>query len=181
MRFQTNLAFRNPSLHRIQLVPRPSYGAFHQSKRRLLLLPWRLKGLQRIWVVCFAGVTLWSYVRFQLTFRCSYWHYIVRFNALSRTIESALQKEGIPSRVLGGHKFFERLEVWNMLYCVHISQFCSRSKIFLRTCSWWITLILYRPLRELSTPQVVVSVRKYVRFSSPSPHSEWIEIVYLLD
>lgn len=35
----------------------------------------------------------------------------VRFNALSRSIESALQKEGIPSRVLAGHKFFERLEV----------------------------------------------------------------------
>lgn len=35
----------------------------------------------------------------------------VRFNALSRVIETALQKEGIPSRVLGGHKFFERLEV----------------------------------------------------------------------
>lgn len=35
----------------------------------------------------------------------------VRFNALSRSIESALQKEGIPSKVLGGHKFFERLEV----------------------------------------------------------------------
>jgi DNA helicase II / ATP-dependent DNA helicase PcrA len=36
---------------------------------------------------------------------------IVRFNALSRAIESALQKEGILSRVLGGHKFFERAEV----------------------------------------------------------------------
>lgn len=35
----------------------------------------------------------------------------MRFNALSRQIESALQKEGIPNRVLGGHKFFERLEV----------------------------------------------------------------------
>lgn len=35
----------------------------------------------------------------------------VRFNALSRSIESALQKEGIASRVLGGHKFFERAEV----------------------------------------------------------------------
>ena len=35
----------------------------------------------------------------------------VRFNALSRVIESALQKEGIPNRVLGGHKFFERMEV----------------------------------------------------------------------
>jgi DNA helicase II / ATP-dependent DNA helicase PcrA len=39
---------------------------------------------------------------------------LVRFNALSRIIESALQKEGIPSRVLGGHKFFERLEVCPM-------------------------------------------------------------------
>lgn len=35
----------------------------------------------------------------------------MRFTALSRSLESALQKEGIPSRVLGGHRFFERLEV----------------------------------------------------------------------
>lgn len=35
----------------------------------------------------------------------------VRFNALSRAIEAALQKEGVPNRVLAGHKFFERLEV----------------------------------------------------------------------
>ena len=35
----------------------------------------------------------------------------VRFNALSRPIENALQKEGIPCRILGGHKFFERMEV----------------------------------------------------------------------
>jgi hypothetical protein len=39
----------------------------------------------------------------------------VRFSALSRTVESALQKQGIPSRVLGGHKFFERLEVKDIL------------------------------------------------------------------
>lgn len=37
--------------------------------------------------------------------------HVVRFNALSRAVEGALQKEGIPNRVLGGHKFFERLEV----------------------------------------------------------------------
>lgn len=36
---------------------------------------------------------------------------LVRFNALSRAIENALQREGISSRVLGGHKFFERAEV----------------------------------------------------------------------
>lgn len=41
---------------------------------------------------------------------------LVRFNALSRAIESALQKEGIPSRVLCGHKFFERQEVCSRLF-----------------------------------------------------------------
>ncbi|KAJ3808888.1 P-loop containing nucleoside triphosphate hydrolase protein [Lentinula aff. lateritia] len=40
---------------------------------------------------------------------------LLRFNALSRTIESALQKEGIPSRVLNGHKFFERVEIKDLL------------------------------------------------------------------
>jgi ATP-dependent DNA helicase UvrD/PcrA len=35
----------------------------------------------------------------------------VRYNALSRTIETAFQREGIPHRFLGGKKFFERLEV----------------------------------------------------------------------
>ncbi|KAL6298631.1 P-loop containing nucleoside triphosphate hydrolase protein [Sparassis latifolia] len=40
---------------------------------------------------------------------------LLRFNALSRGIESALRLEGIPSRVLAGHKFFERLEVKDVL------------------------------------------------------------------
>ena len=35
----------------------------------------------------------------------------VRFNALSRVVEGALQAVGIPNRVLAGYKFFERLEV----------------------------------------------------------------------
>lgn len=39
------------------------------------------------------------------------WASLVRFNALSRVLEGALQKEGIPNRVLAGHKFFERMEV----------------------------------------------------------------------
>jgi DNA helicase-2/ATP-dependent DNA helicase PcrA len=38
----------------------------------------------------------------------------VRFNALSRAVEAALQKEGIPNRVLAGQKFFERLEVYDI-------------------------------------------------------------------
>lgn len=40
---------------------------------------------------------------------------LLRFIALSRTIESALQKEGIPSRILGGHKFFDRVEIKTIL------------------------------------------------------------------
>ncbi|KZT33110.1 P-loop containing nucleoside triphosphate hydrolase protein [Sistotremastrum suecicum HHB10207 ss-3] len=40
---------------------------------------------------------------------------LLRFNALSRTLEAALQKESIPNRVLAGHKFFERLEIKDIL------------------------------------------------------------------
>ena len=36
---------------------------------------------------------------------------LLRYNAHSRVIEAALQKESIPNRVLAGHKFFERMEV----------------------------------------------------------------------
>ncbi|KIY44056.1 P-loop containing nucleoside triphosphate hydrolase protein [Fistulina hepatica ATCC 64428] len=43
--------------------------------------------------------------------KCGDFAVLLRFNALSRSIEAALQKAGIPSRVLGGHKFFERLEI----------------------------------------------------------------------
>ncbi|KAH7925501.1 UvrD-helicase-domain-containing protein [Leucogyrophana mollusca] len=40
---------------------------------------------------------------------------LLRFNAISRSIESALQKERIPNRILGGHKFFERAEIKDLL------------------------------------------------------------------
>ncbi|KAI0065105.1 UvrD-helicase-domain-containing protein [Artomyces pyxidatus] len=40
---------------------------------------------------------------------------LLRFNALSRVIEAALQIEGIPNRVLNGHKFFERAEIKDLL------------------------------------------------------------------
>lgn len=35
---------------------------------------------------------------------------LLRYGALSRVIEVALQKAGIPSRMVGGHKFFDRQE-----------------------------------------------------------------------
>ncbi|PIL35658.1 hypothetical protein GSI_02388 [Ganoderma sinense ZZ0214-1] len=40
---------------------------------------------------------------------------LLRYNAHSRVIEAALQKESIPNRVLAGHKFFERMEVKDIL------------------------------------------------------------------
>ncbi|KAI0833387.1 UvrD-helicase-domain-containing protein [Trametes gibbosa] len=40
---------------------------------------------------------------------------LLRYNAHSRLIESALQKEGIPNRVLAGQKFFERMEIKDVL------------------------------------------------------------------
>lgn len=35
---------------------------------------------------------------------------LLRYGAMSRVIEVALQKAGIPSRMVGGNKFFERAE-----------------------------------------------------------------------
>ncbi|OCH89587.1 UvrD-helicase-domain-containing protein [Obba rivulosa] len=40
---------------------------------------------------------------------------LLRMSSLSRTLEAALQREGIPCRVLAGHKFFDRLEVKDLL------------------------------------------------------------------
>ncbi|KAF9223657.1 UvrD-helicase-domain-containing protein [Gyrodon lividus] len=40
---------------------------------------------------------------------------LLRFNALSRMIETSLQRERIPNRILGGHKFFERAEIKDLL------------------------------------------------------------------
>ncbi|KIM27560.1 hypothetical protein M408DRAFT_24487 [Serendipita vermifera MAFF 305830] len=40
---------------------------------------------------------------------------LLRFNALSRNLETALQKMGIPNRILSGQKFFERVEVKDLL------------------------------------------------------------------
>jgi DNA helicase-2/ATP-dependent DNA helicase PcrA len=51
---------------------------------------------------------------------------LLRYNALSRSIEQALQSSGIPNRVLGGSKFFDRAEVrsslgdWHFLIPVQI-------------------------------------------------------------
>lgn len=74
-----------------------------------------------IWEVFYDGATLWFFVSDKNldlcnVLICKTFALKVRFNALSRPIESALQKEGIPCRILGGHKFFERMEVSNLIY-----------------------------------------------------------------
>ncbi|GAC76648.1 3'-5' DNA helicase [Moesziomyces antarcticus T-34] len=40
---------------------------------------------------------------------------LLRFNYLSRSIEAELQARGIDSRMMGGHKFFDRMEVKDLL------------------------------------------------------------------
>ncbi|KDQ15802.1 hypothetical protein BOTBODRAFT_31276 [Botryobasidium botryosum FD-172 SS1] len=40
---------------------------------------------------------------------------LLRFNALSRAIEIALQQESIPNRMLAGHKYFDRREVKDII------------------------------------------------------------------
>lgn len=68
------------------------------------------------------GVLKWgdfAILRTPTWFVCCWISYIfntVRFNALSRAIENALQKQGIPCKILGGHKFFERMEVRNACF-----------------------------------------------------------------
>ncbi|KAF8806984.1 UvrD-helicase-domain-containing protein [Phlegmacium glaucopus] len=57
---------------------------------------------------------------------------LLRFNALSRPIESALQKEGIPCRILGGHKFFERMEIKDLLAYLQLVDNASYNPAFIR-------------------------------------------------
>ncbi|KAH0585176.1 hypothetical protein H2248_008432 [Termitomyces sp. 'cryptogamus'] len=59
---------------------------------------------------------------------------LLRFNALSRTIEGELQKHGIPSRVLGGHKFFERQEVKNILAYLQLIDNPDFNPALVRAC-----------------------------------------------
>lgn len=46
----------------------------------------------------------------------------VRYNALSRAIESALQKDSVPNRIVGGHKFFERMEIKDVLAYLQLAE-----------------------------------------------------------
>ncbi|EIW69008.1 hypothetical protein TREMEDRAFT_39321 [Tremella mesenterica DSM 1558] len=57
---------------------------------------------------------------------------LLRSNALSRNIEAALQKDSIPNRVVGGHKFFERMEVKDLLAYLQLADNPNFLPAFLR-------------------------------------------------
>jgi DNA helicase-2/ATP-dependent DNA helicase PcrA len=53
---------------------------------------------------------------------CTSAYVAVRYNALSRAIESALQKDSVPNRIVGGHKFFERMEIKDLLAYLQLAE-----------------------------------------------------------
>ncbi|KDE07224.1 hypothetical protein MVLG_02447 [Microbotryum lychnidis-dioicae p1A1 Lamole] len=57
---------------------------------------------------------------------------LLRYGALSRNIEVALQKTGIPSRMVGGHKFFDRAEVKDMISYLQLVDNPSYTAAFVR-------------------------------------------------
>lgn len=68
-----------------------------------------------ILAACFAGPTSPYFVRCLHHVAYSSHACAVRNNYLSRAVEAALQAAGVPHRVLSGHKFFERMEVKDLL------------------------------------------------------------------
>ncbi|GJN94058.1 hypothetical protein Rhopal_007122-T1 [Rhodotorula paludigena] len=57
---------------------------------------------------------------------------LLRYGALSRNIEVALQKAGVPSRMVGGHKFFDRTEIKDLLSYLQLLSNPSYSPALLR-------------------------------------------------
>ncbi len=53
-------------------------------------------------------------------YSCSDFAILMRLNALSRNFESALNNAGLPYRVLGGYKFYERSEIKNIVAYLRI-------------------------------------------------------------
>ncbi|KAG8900161.1 hypothetical protein FRC01_010251, partial [Tulasnella sp. 417] len=57
---------------------------------------------------------------------------LLRYNALSRPIESAFQRHGIPMRMLAGQKFFERAEVKDLLAYLQLADNPDYNPAFVR-------------------------------------------------
>ena len=58
---------------------------------------------------------------------------LYRMNALSRTVESALREQGIPYRVLGGQRFYERKEIKDVIAYLRLIISASDEYAFTRT------------------------------------------------
>ncbi|KAG8981096.1 hypothetical protein FRC05_003996 [Tulasnella sp. 425] len=57
---------------------------------------------------------------------------LLRYNALSRPIESAFQKHGVPMRMLAGQRFFERAEVKDLLAYLQLADNPDYNPAFMR-------------------------------------------------
>ncbi|BGP20389.1 ATP-dependent DNA helicase srs2 [Rhodosporidiobolus nylandii] len=57
---------------------------------------------------------------------------LLRYGALSRAVETAFQRSGVPSRMVGGHKFFERAEIKDLLSYLQLSSNPSYTPALLR-------------------------------------------------
>ncbi|KAG8988616.1 hypothetical protein FRB90_002650, partial [Tulasnella sp. 427] len=57
---------------------------------------------------------------------------LLRYNALSRPIESSFQKHGVPMRMLAGQKFFERAEVKDLLAYLQLADNPDYNPAFVR-------------------------------------------------
>lgn len=56
----------------------------------------------------------------------------VRYNSLSRVFESAFRKAGVPTRILGGQRFFERAEVKDVLAYLQLADNPAYAPAFAR-------------------------------------------------
>ena len=47
---------------------------------------------------------------------------LLRYNAMSRALEAGLQSSGLPCRLIGGHKFFDRVEIKDILAYLQLAE-----------------------------------------------------------
>ncbi|KAK4688393.1 ATP-dependent DNA helicase UvrD/PcrA, partial [Tremellales sp. Uapishka_1] len=80
---------------------------------------------------------------------------LLRTNALSRNIETALQKESIPNRIIGGHKFFERLEVKDLLAYLQLADNPEFTPAFMRVVN-----VPRRSIGDKSLAELVAAAKK---------------------
>ncbi|PRQ70529.1 hypothetical protein AAT19DRAFT_11278 [Rhodotorula toruloides] len=80
---------------------------------------------------------------------------LLRYGALSRNIEVALQKAGIPSRMVGGHKFFERIEIKDMLCYLQLLSNPSYSPALMRIIN-----VPRRAIGEKTIREIVATAEK---------------------